>query len=130
MQERNTYQKLKILESLKKVKTHPTAEMLYKDVSKDIPTITLATVYRNLNLLAKKQKIMKLEINGEYHFDGDICNHQHAVCTICSKIIDIFQEEISKYALDKIKKNKFKPSCVNIIYKGICKDCWGKNDNN
>jgi len=118
-----TNQKLKIMEHLKNIKTHPTAELVYRVVSKDLPAISLATVYRNLNLLAEQGKILKLEINGEYHYDGFCDSHQHLVCTNCDKIIDIGQKEISNYAMRKIKSSDFELRSVRIIFYGICKNC-------
>lgn len=118
-----TNQRLKIIEHLKSVHTHPTAEMVYKEVKKELPAITLATVYRNLNLLTEQHKILRLEINSEYRFDGDITCHQHCFCDKCKNFSDLFQEEISKYALNKIKTNKFKADSVNILFNGICKNC-------
>ena len=118
---RQTTQRIKIFEHLQNVKTHPTAEMVYKAIRKDLPAISLATVYRNLHLLADEGKILRLKIKNEYHFDGDICNHQHCVCRKCGKITDVFQKEISEYVLKKMKTKDFKPTCVNIIYSGYCK---------
>ena len=123
MVERNTSQKLKIIEHLKSVKTHPNAEMVYVAVKKELPTISLATVYRNLNSLAKQGKILKLEINNEARFDGDIKFHQHCVCNSCGKIVDLFQPNISKYALDKFDLNGFQPSNVDVVFHGTCKEC-------
>ena len=57
---RQTIQKLKIMQHLHSVKTHPSAEMVYNAVKEEVPTITLATVYRNLNSLANAGKILKL----------------------------------------------------------------------
>ena len=123
METRMTNQKLKIMEHLKNIKTHPTAELVYRVVSKDLPAISLATVYRNLNLLAEQGKILKLEINGEYHYDGFCDSHQHLVCTNCDKIIDIGQKEISNYAMRKIKSSDFELRSVRIIFYGVCKNC-------
>ncbi len=113
---------MKVIEYLSGVKTHPTAEIVYKAVQKEIPTITLATVYRNLNLLAKDGDILKLEINSEFHFDADISNHQHCVCKKCGKIYDVFNEEISEFALKRMKSDEFTVENVNIIYYGECND--------
>ncbi len=121
VKKRMTVQKMKILEHLKSVKTHPTAEMVYNVVKKDIPSITLATVYRNLNCLSEDGKIVKLEINGEFRFDADMGKHQHCVCKKCGKILDVFQKEISEYALKKIKSTDFVPSGVQVIFYGNCK---------
>ncbi|MBU0459798.1 MAG: transcriptional repressor [Nanoarchaeota archaeon] len=118
---RKTIQKAKIQECLCSVKTHPTAELVYKEVKKEIPQITLATVYRNLNQMAKERKVLRLEINKEYHYDGDITNHQHCVCEKCGEITDLFKQEINDFALEKI--TNFKPSSVTIIFEGICFHC-------
>lgn len=122
---RTTPQKIKILEHLKSVKNHPTAETVYKEVMKSLPNISLATVYRNLNRMVESGEILKIEINNEAHFDGDVCDHQHAICNKCGKIFDIFETEVSEYALKSLKSNDFTPSCVTIIYKGICNKCKG-----
>ncbi len=120
---RSTIQKLKILEYLRSVKTHPSAETVYKAVKKDLPTISLATVYRNLNNLAEQGIIFKLQINNEARFDGDINHHQHCVCVKCGKVCDMFQKELTEYALKNMKNKDFKPDGVNIIYTGLCKEC-------
>jgi len=120
---RMTCQRLKIIEYLRKVKKHPTAEMVYKEVLKELPTITLATVYRNLNLLAEKGEITRFKVNEVYRFDGETCEHQHAICKGCGNIIDINDMEITEFAMNKIRSSEFKADCVNIIYRGYCKEC-------
>ena len=125
---RMTSQRIKVLQYLKSVKNHPTAEVIYREVKKDLPSITLATVYRNLNILAENKDIQRLEINGEFHFDGDTCNHQHFICNNCKKIFDIFDKTLSNAVLRNINKDKnFQVSCVNIIYRGLCKECMEVN---
>ena len=114
------------MQHLQSVKTHPSAEMVYDAVKKEVPTITLATVYRNLNSLSEDGQISKLEINNEFRFDGDISKHQHCVCKNCGSIKDLFQEEISEYALKKINHSGFKPDGVTVIFRGLCKNCEEK----
>ena len=126
VKQRQTIQKLKILEYLKSVKTHPNVETIYTHVKKQLPTITLATIYRNLNLMADNGEILKLEINNEFRFDGDTSHHQHCVCKKCGIIIDGCQENINEYALKHIKSDKFTPLNVNIIFNGYCKKCGRK----
>ena len=75
-------------------------ELTIEAVKKDMPAISLATVYRNLNSLADNGEILKLEINGEAHYDGFCHLHSHFVCNECGKIIDI---EINYFLI--IKKN-------------------------
>ena len=120
---RMTNQRMKILEYLKGVTSHPTAEQVYNEVVKDLPAITLATVYRNLNFLAENGEVLRLEINKEYHFDADISKHQHCVCKSCWKVSDVFQPEISEMALKNVNCQGFNPVGVNVIFYGTCDKC-------
>jgi Fe2+ or Zn2+ uptake regulation protein len=122
---RMTNQRLRILEYLKKVKTHPTAERVYKEVVKQLPNITLATVYRNLNHLAEQGEINRFEINCTSHFDGDMSFHQHCICKKCGRINDLFEPKITQDTIKKVKLNDFEPEGINILIYGICRKCKG-----
>ena len=113
----------KIHDYLRGVKTHPNAEIVYSAVKKDIPTITLATVYRNLNKMSECGEILRLEVNGEYRFDGNNCMHQHSICRKCGEIIDFFDDKLSKAVLSKFNDGDFDAQSVCIKYYGLCKKC-------
>ncbi len=123
MGERKTIQMKKIYEYLKGVKTHPSAHDVYEHVKKEIPSITLATVYRNLEKLVKNGEAIKLEIDGEYRFDGQPAMHIHCVCKKCGKIIDIHDDEMVEKAMNEISRKKFNAESVDIVYRGLCNDC-------
>ena len=94
MQHRNnirlTNQRKVIIEELRQLQTHPTADELYEIVRRRLPHISLGTVYRNLEFLAGKGIIRKLEIGGaQKRFDGDLDIHQHIRCTECGRIDDL-----------------------------------------
>jgi len=118
-----TNQRIKILEYLRSTRIHPGAERVYEAVKKDMPAISLATVYRNLNVLAEEGEILKFEVNGEAHYDGFSHLHSHFVCNGCGKIIDIELEEIPKYALKKVRDNDLEVHSVKIIFDGLCREC-------
>jgi len=124
---RNTIQRVKILKFLKNSKNHPNAETIYKAVSKDIPTITLATVYRNLKILKERGEIIILEINKEYRYDASTGSHIHCICKNCGKIIDVMDDKIINYAMKNLKAKDFIPKETKIMFKGICKECADKN---
>jgi Fe2+ or Zn2+ uptake regulation protein len=123
MTTRNTNQRLKILEYLRSVHTHPTADIIYEEVRKELPAISKGTVYRNLQLLTEQDRIIRLEINKEYHFDADCRCHQHFVCRDCGIIMDIHNEEISRQALKSFKSKECFPDSVCITFRGKCKKC-------
>ena len=87
-------QRTAILENVAGRKDHPTADMVYASLRKDYPRISLGTVYRNLSLLTQLHMIRRLHCgDGTEHYDGDISDHDHFICTRCGRIIDLFRDE-------------------------------------
>lgn len=123
MNSRLTTQRIKIMEFLRSTKEHPSAEMVYNAVSKDLPSITLATVYRNLNKLSEQGEIIRLDIGGEYRFDGHMHSHIHAVCEKCGSILDFDEEEVHMCALKNVPRSKFTAKSVRIVCYGTCNKC-------
>lgn len=87
---RRTRQRQVILEELCKLYSHPTAADLYAIVRRRLPSVSLGTVYRNLELLARLGTIQKLELAGtEARFDGNIERHDHLRCVRCGRVDDV-----------------------------------------
>jgi Fur family ferric uptake transcriptional regulator len=85
-----TTQRRIILEELKKVKTHPTADEIYRIVKKRLPKISLGTIYRNLETLSESGQILKIEVPGTMkRFDGTVDEHQHMRCVSCGAVKDV-----------------------------------------
>ena len=117
-------QREEILEYLRSVKTHPTAEEVYSEVRKKDKNISLGTVYRNLDRLSKENLILRIEIaNGKDRFDRDISSHYHAVCKECGGIVDIFVDYF--HNIDKVveKEINCKVLSHNVIFNTICQNC-------
>ncbi len=113
-----------ILSLLQSVKNHPTAEWLHRELKKEFPNIGLATVYRNLNLLAEQGEILRLECSiGPEHYDGNTKRHYHFVCRGCSEIIDICLPE--QFSLNELaeKNNSLKVEEHALFFYGLCKNC-------
>ena len=85
-----TAQREAILKELRSVKTHPTADELYAALRVKLPTISLGTVYRNLEQMSQAGIVRKLETAGQQkRFDGDISEHHHMRCTVCGAVSDV-----------------------------------------
>ncbi len=126
---RMTRQRSLILEELKKVTTHPTAEELYSVVKAKLPQISLGTVYRNLEFLSDTGVIRKLETAGTVRrFDGNMSKHSHVRCMICNKVADIFEDYSGKLELETTHVENFSLTSVNVEFEGICHECE-KNKN-
>lgn len=71
-------------------KDHPTAEVVYENLRKDFPHISLGTVYRNLSLLVELGEALKFPgLDGYDHFDGNPNPHYHFICNDCNAVIDL-----------------------------------------
>lgn len=113
-----------ILKVLVNDKTHPTIKDIYNKVHQIDPSIGQATVYRNVNKLVDNGEVKRLSTNGEVdHYDGDMSNHYHFICTECNQIIDIFGYEL-KLPLNNIKKDHgISIDNFDIVLYGKCDKC-------
>lgn len=92
---KNSKQRQLIKSFLMTRKDHPTADIVYTNVRRQIPNISLGTVYRNLTLLADLGEIERLRVgDGIDHFDADISPHYHFVCNHCRCVIDLDMDSI------------------------------------
>ena len=126
---RMTKQRKQILEVLKNTNTHPTADEIYEEVKKEIPNISLGTVYRNLNVLSEMDEIMILDYGSSYsRFDGNPKNHYHFKCEQCGKVFDL-EKEVLDELNEKIDKNSpYDVSYHRLEFYGTCPQCQQKND--
>src|SRR3989338_3546915 len=89
---RKSKQRKIILDELKKLKTHPRADLLFKIVRKKLPNISFGTVYRNLNLLRDRGEVLELTC-GKHgcRYDGTATNHYHFSCLKCGRVFYLDQ---------------------------------------
>lgn len=84
-----------IREYLCSTREHPTAEIVYRNVSLTFPKISLGTVYRNLNQMADAGEILRLDLgDGTEHFDAFTTPHNHFICKECGRVMDLDMESI------------------------------------
>ncbi|MBN2086756.1 transcriptional repressor [Candidatus Peregrinibacteria bacterium] len=122
--QRLTKQKIVIMEELRKVCSHPTASEIYKMVKKRLPTIGLATVYRNLSSMAEDKMIIKLHSKGkEARYDGNTSNHCHLICKKCGHVIDIFDIKDISIKSNQLNESEFVIDYGWLEIHGLCKKC-------
>lgn len=112
-----------ILNYLINSKEHPTAEKIYLDLKSTLPNLSLATVYRNCNVLVDSGQVIRLTATDKVdRFDADISDHQHFVCTSCQQVSDLY----FKLSEDNINKNLsdgYKADSYQLYIYGICNKC-------
>lgn len=83
-------QRERILDTLRRTKSHPTAAWIYDELKRDFPDLSLGTVYRNLNILHDQGLVRVLQSGSTFdRFDADTSVHYHFVCQGCGKVEDI-----------------------------------------
>ena len=113
-----------IIEYIKSVKTHPTAEMIYNDLRKDNPELSLGTVYRNLDKLSKTGEILRLKGFGKKdRFDGNINHHYHAECQKCLNLFDIYSEYFTNIDSNIERISGYNVLSHEIKFNIICPEC-------
>ncbi|MCF8094921.1 MAG: transcriptional repressor, partial [Desulfobacteraceae bacterium] len=128
---RHTRQRKLIFDCLRQTNSHPTASEIYDRVRRDLPRISLGTVYRNLENLCSLGLARKIEtFGGQKRFDTTVEDHMHAICTRCGKVRDIKEgPEINPEDLKRIDSG-FKITGVRIDVLGICPECMKNTNNN
>ena len=126
---RMTRQRRVILEELRKVNTHPSADEIYEIVRKRLPRISLGTVYRNLEILAESGDIQKLEPGCSLkRFDGNPNEHSHIRCVCCDRIIDVPMIPDLEIDLERVNTTDFEIIGHRLEFLGMCPICSDKSD--
>jgi Fe2+ or Zn2+ uptake regulation protein len=78
-----------ILDVVRATDAHPTAAFVYERVRRRLPRVSLATVYRNLRMLAAEGLLAERTDAGGLRFDGNTGPHDHFTCLTCGRIYDV-----------------------------------------
>lgn len=103
---------------------HPTADEVYQAVREETPSISLGTVYRNLNTLAELGRIKKISMpEGGDRFDYNLTTHYHATCHQCGKVFDIALPNPQQIAEKIHTETGFSVTGFHFVAKGVCSRC-------
>lgn len=78
-----------ILEAVRASGAHPSAALVYAQVRRRLPRVSLATVYRNLRMLAARGLLRERADGSGLRFDGNLAPHDHFTCVVCGRIYDV-----------------------------------------
>ena len=121
----HTVQREAILNELKKSMEHLSADEIFVRLRRKIPQISLATIYRNLDLLAEKGLIKKVEVSGfQKRFESEIKSHLHQICPHCGLINNVNPPDFTELA-EKISDFTAKSDCDGFTFNLIkcCPAC-------
>jgi len=127
---RMTRQRQTILEELRNMHSHPTADEVYDRVRRRLPRVSLGTVYRNLEILSRSGVIQKLELAGpRRRFDGSVSDHYHITCLNCGKVEDVCLEPFRALEDSVRSVSEFEILGHSLKFLGMCPQCSKRHPN-
>ncbi|MFH1157017.1 MAG: transcriptional repressor [Pseudomonadota bacterium] len=123
-----TPQRLAIVEILAKSEDHPSVENIHAQIKKNFPTMSLATVYRNIVLIKSIGEVLELGFpDGSNRYDGNRpYPHPHVICIKCKKIVDPDLDTLDDLKNEVALETKFKILNHRLDFFGICSNCMAE----
>ncbi|AXX84415.1 MULTISPECIES: Fur family transcriptional regulator [Aliarcobacter] len=117
-----TPQRIAIIEELYK-NGHMNIDDLYKKLLDRFPSVSLATIYKNINSMVEKLFLSEVKIpNAKTVYELSKNEHAHLVCSNCKAVMDI-ELDSSDISKQISNLNNFKVNQTDIILSGICQKC-------
>lgn len=118
-----TPQREQIFRVLQYNDSHPTAESIYRELVRDMPSVSLKTVYQTLHELVDMGEITPLDLGtGSSRFDPDHSRHHHLFCRRCHLVKDLHLE-IKGLLVPEESAQGFTVESAEIIFRGLCSRC-------
>ncbi|HJZ69429.1 MAG TPA: Fur family transcriptional regulator [Blastocatellia bacterium] len=119
---RVTPQRLAVYRALAEDLSHPTAESVYDRLSKQLPGLSQATIYRTLQFFESENLIRRVSSPGAIgRFDANIGPHQHLLCRVCGRLEDISLPELHKARIPRVEGFKVEELDIRLV--GLCGSC-------
>ncbi len=121
---RKSRQRERIYEFIRSRMDHPTAQHVYDALKKEMPSISLGNVYRNINILVEEERLTRREFgDGMERYDAIPGSHYHFICDTCKTVVDfpmMSQDLINKKARGMTQNHI---SGHTILFYGMCDKC-------
>lgn len=130
MLQRYTSQRCTVLKAIQAL-GHTDISTLKKHLSGSESNISLATIYRSIDVLESNGFIKALTVNGQVLYEPTVGEkHHHFCCTECGKVIDVPLKDIPDVIVNAPENigNNIVESC-EITFYGHCPECQRKIKN-
>jgi Fe2+ or Zn2+ uptake regulation protein len=122
---RLTPQREVLLRVLSEAMGHPTADDMVQRVREVLPTVSHATVYRNLQELVREGLIRTLEVAGTaVQFEVNPDDHHHFVCRSCGHVWDVYLSSLDvRINRRRTELDGFQVDRRDVQLHGVCAGC-------
>lgn len=119
-----TPQRIAVYKYLKSTKSHPSAEVIYKAIQEEYPTMSLATVYKALKTLAEVDLVQEINVGeGNFRYDAMVQPHPHIQCLECNRVDDIENISFSDLNLKASEFTDYSILANQVYFYGVCPNC-------
>lgn len=120
-----THQRRTIYETVLAMHGHPSPELIYEAVRRKIPSISLATVYKNVHTFVDTGMLREVSLHhGSIRVEPFGKEHHHVMCERCRQIGDIDAGCITPSARMKQRLPRgFRVTRIAVDIVGICASC-------
>ena len=119
-----TRQREAVLRVIRERNDHPTANDIFEAARSILPSISYATVYNSLRYLRSEGLVREINFgNCASRYDRVTERHDHAICTVCGKLVDFDLIEAAELIRAAARKSRFKAQSVHLTLLGLCPDC-------
>jgi Fur family peroxide stress response transcriptional regulator len=123
-----TPQRLAIYQVLAADDSHPGAEDIYRRIKPNLPSLSLGTVYRTLELFEEHGLVSRVNAFGDQtRFDANLEAHHHLICVQCRKIFDYLDHKLDQLPVPRSDPDGFHIETHQIQFFGQCQVCRGAN---
>lgn len=121
---RLTPQRLEIYREVASHDDHPDAEAIYTAVRERMPSVSLDTVYRTLQLFVNLGLIAALNPPHERaHYDPNLRPHHHFICTRCGSVRDFYSDDLDRIVVPEEAQALGRVERVHVELRGLCSRC-------
>jgi Fe2+ or Zn2+ uptake regulation protein len=106
---------------------HPTAEAIYNEIRRKMPSVSRTTVYRILDTFVQLGLITRICHPGSAaRFDPKTSQHHHLICLRCESITDLEEDRLNQIPWPNVHHQGFEIRDYHIHFRGICARCRRK----
>lgn len=119
-----THQRTAVYAMLAGTDSHPSPEEVYSSIRRDLPSISLATVYKILDLFHKHGFLRRVSTDGQVaRYDANVDAHHHLICARCGGIQDVTVHGCDDLQVDVPDGAALQVGSYDIIFHGLCGGC-------
>jgi Fur family peroxide stress response transcriptional regulator len=119
-----THQRWVIYRILAGTTQHLTPEETFEQVRKEIPSISFATIYKNIKTFVEAGLLREMSTPDQtMRLDANLESHHHLVCASCGTILDLSEDSVAPVHVKKSLPKGFRVESYSVSFLGLCGQC-------